>query len=106
MPECNGTYAVSNSRLEFTGVSIFSVAALSIGIQLMHRQNEVVKRNTLESTSKYDAPDSIQDKVDLMNQLEKELNEIEHEMNSIKESNAEASIKQFDEHINDESNVI
>jgi hypothetical protein len=104
LPECNGTYAVSNSRLEFTGVSIFSVAALSIGIQLI--QNEVVKRNTLESTSKYDAPDSIQDKVDLMNQLEKELNEIEHEMNSIKESNAEASIKQFDEHINDESNVI
>ena len=72
-----------------------------------------MKGNTFESTSKYDARDSesgtlisTQDKVDLINQLEKELNEIEHEMNNIKESNAEVSIKQFDEHTNDESNVI
>ena len=79
----------------------------------MHRQNKVVKGNTFESTSKYDARDSesgtlisTQDKVELINQLEKELNEIEHEMNNIKESNAEVSIKQFDEHTNDESNVI
>ena len=80
---------------------------------MIHRQNKVVKGNTFESTSKYDARDSesatlisTQDKVDLINQLEKELNEIEHEMNNIKESNAEVSIKQFDEHSNDESNVI
>lgn len=97
-------------RKEFAGASILSIAAITVGMQLMRREKEVVPETTIQSTFQHDTSDNdtttlitIQDKVDLMNHLEEELNEIEHEMNSIKESHARVSIKHFDENAKNES---
>lgn len=78
----------------------------------MIKNKKPVEGNILKSTFKYENSGnetatliSIQDKVDLMKQLEDELSEIENEMSSIKESNAKESIQPFEGNTEDESKI-
>lgn len=75
----------------------------------MTKNKKPVEENIVTSTFNYGNSGnetatliSIQDKVDLMKQLEEELSEIENEMSNIKESNSKELMKQFQGNTEDE----